>query len=80
MNQQQPQQPMQQQQQQQPQIESKNLMILEDQMNHEALALKKCELYAQYFTDVNLKNSVNQIAQHHKQHFENLLQYLNTHQ
>ncbi len=66
--------------QQQPQIESKNLTILEDQMNYEALALKKCELYAQYFTDPTLKNSVNTIAQSHKQHFENLYQYLNSHQ
>jgi len=66
--------------QQQPQIESKNLMILEDQMNHEALAMKKCELYSQYFTDTALKASVNNLAQKHKQHFENLYQYLSSHQ
>ena len=64
----------------QPQIESKNLTILEDQMNHEALAYKKCEAYAGYFTDEALKGTAQKLAQHHKSNFENLLTYLNSHQ
>lgn len=63
-----------------PQLESKNLTILEDQLNHEALAYKKCDQYSQYFVDQNLKNISQQIAQHHKQHFDNLLNYLHSHQ
>ena len=63
----------------QPQIESKNLTILEDQLNYEALAQKKSEVYANYFTDPSLKTMANQIAQHHKQNFDNLFNYLNSH-
>ena len=63
-----------------PQIESKNLTILEDQLNHEALAYKKSEVYSNYFTDPSLKTMSNQIAQHHRQNFDNLLNYLNSHQ
>ena len=64
----------------QPQIESKNLTILEDQMNHEALAYKKCETYAGYFTDPALKSTAQKLAQHHKSNFNNLLSYLDSHQ
>ncbi len=62
------------------QIESKNLTIIEDQMNHEALAYKKSEVYANYFTDMGMKNLAGQLAQHHKQNFDNLLNYLESHQ
>lgn len=64
---------------QQPQLESKNLTIIEDQLNHEALAYKKCVYYSQNLTDSNLKNLSSQIAQHHKQHFDSLFNYLNSH-
>lgn len=63
-----------------PQLESKNLMILEDQMNHEALAVKKCEMMATTLTDPQLKGIAQAIAQHHRQHFDKLLNYLNSHQ
>ena len=63
-----------------PQIESKNLTILEDQLNYEALAYKKSDVYSNYFTDPSLKTMANQIAQHHRQNFNNLLNYLNSHQ
>jgi len=62
-----------------PQIESKNLMILEDQLNHEALAAKKSETYAEYFQDAQLKQTAENIAQHHRDNFNNLLSYLETH-
>jgi len=64
----------------QPQIESKNLMIIEDQLKHEALAVKKTETYVEYFQDAQLKQTTQQIAQHHRQNFNNLLNYLETHQ
>jgi hypothetical protein len=63
-----------------PQIESKNLMIIEDQLNHEALARKKSETYASYFQDTELKKTAEKISKHHKTNFENLLNYLETHQ
>jgi len=62
-----------------PELESKNLTILEDQLNHEALGNKKCDVYSNLFSDANAKNVVMQIAQHHRQRFENLLQYLESH-
>ena len=40
----------------QPEIESKNLTILDDQMKHEALASKKSEAYVEYFADPALKS------------------------
>ena len=63
-----------------PEIESKNLTILEDQLDHEALGNKKCDVYSNLFTDTNIKNTITQIAQHHRQRFDNLLQYLDSHQ
>lgn len=63
-----------------PQISSKDLSMIEDQLSHEALAYKKCQAYAGYFMDTNAQNLANQLAQHHKQNFTNLLDYLNSHQ
>ncbi len=63
-----------------PQIQSKNLSILEDQMNYESLAYKKAEFCSQSLSDAALKNVARNIAQHHKQRFDRLFQYLNSHQ
>ena len=57
-------------------IESKNLIMLEDQMRLEALAAKKSELYAEYFQDPSLKGFAQQLAMHHKDNFSSLLAYL----
>lgn len=62
-----------------PQIDSKNLSIIEDQLQHEALAYKKCSVYSGYFQDQALKSIANTAAQHHKQHFDALQNYLNSH-
>lgn len=62
-----------------PEIESKNLTIIEDQLKHEALAAKKSEVYAEYFADPALKGCAQQIANHHRDNFNNLLSYLETH-
>lgn len=62
-----------------PEIESKNLMIIEDQLKHEALAAKKSEVYADYFADPELKSLVQQISRHHHDNYNNLLGYLDTH-
>lgn len=60
-------------------LKSKNLAILEDQLNYEALFNRKLNIYANYCTDQNLKNLCQQAAQMHKQHYDILLNYLNSH-
>ncbi len=60
-------------------IEAKNLMIIEDHLNHEALAAKKSELYAEYFADPALKSCAQQLAKHHRENFANLMGYLDSH-
>lgn len=67
-----------QQRQQQP-MDAKILTILKDQMEHEAVACKKYEAYSMEFSDQNLAQHAGNLANHHKQHFEALFQYLNTH-
>ncbi|MGI6160563.1 MAG: hypothetical protein ACOYJD_00885 [Christensenellales bacterium] len=62
-----------------PEIESKNLTIICDQLKHEAHACKKSEVYSNYFTDPGLKNLASQVAQHHRQNFDNLMNYLDSH-
>jgi len=63
-----------------PQIESKNLSLVEDQMNHEALACKKIGSYATQFEDPQLKQHAQTLGQRHRSNFEKLNQYLNGHQ
>ncbi|MGI5878527.1 MAG: hypothetical protein ACOX7W_07965 [Christensenellales bacterium] len=65
---------------QQPQLDSKNLSYLEDSMSYEALAVKKCQQYATQFQDPVLKDMASQLAQHHRQHYDTLLNYLQSHQ
>jgi len=62
-----------------PEIEAKNLGILQDQMQHEALAYKKCSVYSNYFSEQPLKDLAVNAANHHKAHFEALQDYLNSH-
>ncbi len=62
-----------------PEIESKNLTIIEDQLKYEALAAKKSDVYAQYFADPALKSCAQQLANHHRDNFNNLLNYLESH-
>ncbi|MBQ2661257.1 MAG: hypothetical protein IJF80_01235 [Clostridia bacterium] len=64
---------------QMPDIDTKNLGIIQDQMQHEALAYKKSSLYAESFRDPSLSQIARQTAQHHKQHFDALQSYLNSH-
>lgn len=60
-------------------IQSKSLTILEDQMTHEALACRKAECYAQAFEDAALKNLAATMARHHRERFDRLFDYLNSH-
>ncbi|NLP00163.1 MAG: hypothetical protein GX386_07710 [Clostridiaceae bacterium] len=69
----------QQMQQEQAMLTSKNLTILEDMLNYESLNYKKLDMYAQNCTDPQLKNVCTKAAQLHKQHFNMLFNYLNSH-
>ena len=63
-----------------PKLDAPNLKVLEDQLNYEVMMNKKLSQYAEYCADPQLKNVCRQGAQRHKQNFDNLLQYLNSHQ
>ena len=79
-NVQQQQQNQQQSQQGKSQLGSKDLSMIEDMLNHEAMAYKKCSLFSSYFTDEALSHMANMAAAHHKQHFEALQSYMSQHQ
>ena len=61
-------------------LDSNNLKVLEDQLTHESLLAKKFSNYATNCTDTELKNLCQQASQQHKQHYNELLNYLNSHQ
>lgn len=65
---------------QSPQLTATNLKVLVDQMNHEALASKKCDFFGPMITDPTLKGMVMSLAQHHREHYDKLFNYLNSHQ
>ena len=69
----------QQMQQGQAMLTSKNLTILEDMLNYESLNYKKLDMYSQNCTDPQLKDVCTKAAQSHKQHFNMLFNYLNSH-
>jgi len=60
-------------------IANKSLSILGDQMQHEYLACKKAEFYASTFSDTQLKTVADQLANDHRQRFNRLYSYLNSH-
>ncbi len=62
------------------QLDANNLKILEDQLSYESLMNSKFSTYAEYCTDTELKNLCQQAAQKHKQHYNELFNYLNSHQ
>jgi len=61
------------------QIDAKSLSYIEDMLSHEAMAYKKYQVYGGYFNDSALKTMANNCAMHHKQHFDALQTYMNTH-
>jgi hypothetical protein len=63
-----------------PQLTATNLKVLVDQMNHEALATKKCEFFSPLIADQAIKGMVMSLAQHHREHYGKLFDYLNSHQ
>lgn len=60
-------------------IQSKSLTILQDQMRGEFLACKKAEQYAQTFENPQLRDLACDLAEQHRQRFDRLFGYLNSH-
>ncbi|MBS7262105.1 MAG: hypothetical protein KIG36_00655 [Eubacteriales bacterium] len=58
------------------QLKEESLKILRDGITAEALACKKCDAYSGLATDQCVKSLFSDMAQHHKQNFFNLLNYL----
>lgn len=61
-------------------MDANNLKVLEDQLSYESLMNRKFSTFAQSCNDAELKNLCQQAAQKHKQHFDELYNYLSSHQ
>lgn len=59
-----------------PNITTKELTAIEDQLNSEQTLVKKYKMYAQQCTDPQLKTKCEQAAARHQQHFSCLLKQL----
>lgn len=62
------------------QIESNNLKIIKDNLTHEALLNKKLNQYSSMCSDSSLKTLFDEGCQVHKQNFNSLKSYLDSHQ
>lgn len=60
-------------------IQAKSLTILGDQLQHEYTACRKSEFYASTLTDPQLQALATQLASDHRQRFDRLLNYFNSH-
>lgn len=60
------------------QIQSNNLKVMSDQLNHECLLNKKYSLYSTYCTDPQLKSLCTQAAETHKQNFNELKSFFDS--
>ena len=57
-------------------LTAKELSALEDQLNYEQVLIKKFKAYSRAASDPQIKNSCEQIANQHKQHFDTLMGHL----
>lgn len=58
-------------------LTSKDLSVIEDELTHAAMGCRVAEQYANQFQNPQLKNMAATVAQHHRQHFDALLAFLN---
>lgn len=61
------------------QFKAKNLVIIQDHLIAESMACKKCDAYSVMATDQCTKDLFSNLAQHHKDNFIKLYDYLNSH-
>ncbi len=60
-----------------PNLTSKELSALEDQLKAEQLLVKKYQTVAQLTSDPQIRTKCDQIAQKHQEHFNRLMTHLN---
>lgn len=65
---------------QQPELTSKNLAILNDQLGAEALLVHKFAQAAQSVQDPAVRSQLSSMSEQHRKHYNTLLSYLNSHQ
>lgn len=63
-----------------PELTSKNLAILNDQLGAEALLVHKFAQAAQSVQDQAISSQLSNISAQHRKHYDTLLNYLNSHQ
>lgn len=61
-------------------LTTKDLSVLQDQLDAEYRANRKASIYAQTMTDPQLKGLANTLAQHHRTRFDALYNFLGSHQ
>lgn len=59
-----------------PNLTSKELSALEDQLNYEQILVKKYRTFATQCTDPQLKTKCEQVATRHQDHFNRLISHL----
>ncbi len=59
-----------------PNITTKELSALEDQLNTEIMLIKKFKFFANMCTETILQTKCEQIAFKHQEHYDKLLKYL----
>ncbi|MDF2505014.1 hypothetical protein [Clostridium sp.] len=62
------------------QIEANNLKVIKDEIEHELLLNKKFYKYAQCCNDAELKTLCNEASNAHRENFNSLKTYLDSHQ
>ncbi len=60
-----------------PDLTSKELSAIEDQLSQEQLLVRKYRMYSKAATDPRLKTKCEQIAARHQNHYDKLLSHLN---
>lgn len=63
-----------------PELTTRNLAILNDQLGAEALLVHKFDQAAQFVQDQAISSQFTSISGQHREHYETLLNYLNSHQ
>ncbi len=60
-----------------PELTSKELSMISDQLGHEQLAITKLQAYAEQATDEDVKRMCEAGVRLHREHYETLLKHLN---
>lgn len=61
-----------------PELTSKELTMVSDQLEHEQLAITKLQAYAEQASDPDVKRMCEAGVRLHREHYETLLKHLNS--